>query len=149
MNLWLPEGSVSCLVVSKSATPWCVHGILQARILKWISILFSRGSSWPRDQTWISCMAGRFFTIWATREARQLVVYRGKGGGGIVREFGMDTYTLLYWKWITNKVPPYISWNSTQRYVATWMEGEFGEERIHVCLQLSPFAVHLKLSQCC
>ena len=46
-----------------------VHGIPQARILEWIAISFSRGSSWPRDQTWVSCIAGRFFTIWATREA--------------------------------------------------------------------------------
>ena len=42
-----------------------VLGILQARILEWISILFSRGSSWPRDQTKVSCIAGRFFTVWA------------------------------------------------------------------------------------
>ena len=42
-----------------------VHGILQARILEWIAISFSRGSSWPRDQTQISCIAGRFFAIWA------------------------------------------------------------------------------------
>ena len=40
-----------------------VHGILQARILEWVTISFSRGSSPPRDQTWISCFAGRFFTI--------------------------------------------------------------------------------------
>ena len=40
-----------------------VHGILQA-ILKWIAILFSRGSSQPRDQTRVSCIAERFFTIW-------------------------------------------------------------------------------------
>ena len=46
-----------------------VHGILQARILEWVAIPFSKGSSWPRDQIWISCFAGRFFTIWATREA--------------------------------------------------------------------------------
>ena len=46
-----------------------VHGILQARILKWVAIPFFRGSSWPRDQTWVSLIAGRFFTIWATREA--------------------------------------------------------------------------------
>ena len=46
-----------------------VHGILQARILEWIAIPFSRGSSGPRDQIWVSCTAGRFFTIWATREA--------------------------------------------------------------------------------
>ena len=42
-----------------------VHGILQARILEWLAISFSRGSSWPKDQTWVSCIAGRFFTIWA------------------------------------------------------------------------------------
>ena len=42
-----------------------VHGILQARILEWIAIHFSRGSSWPRDRTQVSHTAGRFFTIWA------------------------------------------------------------------------------------
>ena len=46
-----------------------LYGILQARILAWTVILFSRGSSWPRGQTYISCITGRFFTIWATREA--------------------------------------------------------------------------------
>ena len=46
-----------------------VHGILQARILEWIAISPSRGSSQPRDRTGISCTAGRFFTDWATREA--------------------------------------------------------------------------------
>ena len=46
-----------------------IHGILQARILEWVVISFSWGFSWPRDQTWVSCIAGRFFTIWATREA--------------------------------------------------------------------------------
>ena len=43
-----------------------IHGILQSRILEWIAIPFTRGSFWPRDQTWVSCIAGRFFTIWAT-----------------------------------------------------------------------------------
>ena len=46
-----------------------VHGALQARILEWAAILFSRGSSRPRDQTWVSRITGRFSTIWATREA--------------------------------------------------------------------------------
>ena len=46
-----------------------VHGILQARILEWVAISFSRGSSQPRDRTRVSCIAGRFFfTSWATRE---------------------------------------------------------------------------------
>ena len=46
-----------------------VHGILQARILEWIAIPFSRGSSRPRDGTGVSHIAGRFFISWATREA--------------------------------------------------------------------------------
>ena len=40
---------------------YTVHGILQARILEWVAFLFFRGSSQPRDQTLVSCMAGRFF----------------------------------------------------------------------------------------
>ena len=43
-----------------------VHGILQARILEWVAIPFSRTSSRLRDQTQVSCIAGGFFTIWAT-----------------------------------------------------------------------------------
>ena len=46
-----------------------IHEILQARILEWIVIAFSRRSSRPRDQTRVSLIAGRRFTIWATREA--------------------------------------------------------------------------------
>ena len=47
-----------------------VHGILQARILKWVAISSSRGPSQPRDPTWVSWIAGGFFTNWATREAQ-------------------------------------------------------------------------------
>ena len=46
-----------------------VHGILQARILEWVAISFSRGSSRTRDRTQVSLSAGRHFTLWATREA--------------------------------------------------------------------------------
>ena len=46
-----------------------VRGILQARIVEWLTIPFSRESSWPRDWTWVSLIAGRFFAIWARGEA--------------------------------------------------------------------------------
>ena len=46
-----------------------IHEISQTRILEWVAIPFSRGSSWLRDQTQVSFIAGRFFIIWATREA--------------------------------------------------------------------------------
>ena len=46
-----------------------VHGILQTRILEGVAIPFSRGSSQPRGWTHVSCTAGRFFTVLATRES--------------------------------------------------------------------------------
>ena len=61
----------SCLTLRNPMdyTPlgFSVPRILQARILEWVAISFSRGSSQPRDWTQISCIAGRFFTIWPTR----------------------------------------------------------------------------------
>ena len=65
----------SCEVMSDSCDPMdcsllgsSVHGIFQARILEWIVISFSRGSSWPRNWTQVSCISGRLFTNWAMRE---------------------------------------------------------------------------------
>ena len=46
------------------------HGILQARILEWVAVSFSRGSCQPRDRTQVSHIAGEFFASWATREAQ-------------------------------------------------------------------------------
>ena len=82
--LWLPnaknqliEKKVKSLSrVQLFVAPWTlcsppdssIHGIFQARVLKWVAISFSRGSSWPRDQTQVSRRAGRCFTVWATRE---------------------------------------------------------------------------------
>ena len=63
---WCPT---LCDPVDCSPPSSSVHGILQARILEGVAISFSRGSSQPRDWTQVSCIAGRFFTIWATREA--------------------------------------------------------------------------------
>ena len=82
--------SVSRSVVSDSLWPhglWptssSVQGILQARILEWVAIFFSRESSWPR----FSCIAGRLFTVWATREVgsaiqSQMWKINPKGGEG-------------------------------------------------------------------
>ena len=69
-------------------TPWCptlcnpmdfspsgssIHGLLQGRILEWVAIPFSRGSIQPRDGTWVSRIAGRFFIVGATREAQSKI----------------------------------------------------------------------------
>ena len=74
-----------CVLVAQSCPTLCnpmgcsqpsstVHEILQARVLEWVAIPFSRGSSWPRDWTWVSLIWGKFFTIWATREAKKVGV---------------------------------------------------------------------------
>ena len=73
-NMW--ESNVK---VAQSCPTLCnpmdytVHGILQARILEWVTFPFSRGSSQPRDWIYVSWMAGGFFTSWATREAQYVI----------------------------------------------------------------------------
>ena len=68
-----------------------VHGIFQARILEWAAISFSRGSSQPRDQTQVSCIADRCFTVWATSEARLTSDYTTKQQSS--RQYGTGTKT--------------------------------------------------------
>ena len=64
-------------------------GILQARILEWVAVLFSRGSSQPRDRIQVSHIAGQFFTNWATREAKNT---------------GSDSLSLLQWIFSTQEL---------------------------------------------
>ena len=66
---------LSCSVLSDSVTPWTIArqaplsmGIPQARILEWVAMSSSRGSSQPRDRIQVSYIVGGFFTIWITRE---------------------------------------------------------------------------------
>ena len=76
----LPRVTAVCLLVAQLCPTLCnpmdcslprssVHVISQARILEWLAISFSRASSRSKDQTQVSCIAGRCFTVWATREA--------------------------------------------------------------------------------
>ena len=67
-----------CDPVDSSQPGSPVHVIFQARILEWIAISFSRGSSWSRDRTQVSCIVGRRFTVWATREVYNSMLLRIK-----------------------------------------------------------------------
>ena len=62
-----------CSPVDCSPPGSSVHGILQARTLEWVPVPFSMGSSQPRDQTHVSCIIGKFFTIWDTKEAQGIL----------------------------------------------------------------------------
>ena len=55
-------------------------------------------------------------------------------GEEVVRELGMDMYTLLYLKWVNNRDLLYSTWDSAQCFVASWMGEESGGEWIHVCV---------------
>ena len=82
-----------------------IHGIFQARVLEWVAISFSRRSSQLRDRTQVSCIAGRHFTIWATREAQKLTHLKRpwcwerlkSGGEGDNR--GWDDWMALLTRW--------------------------------------------------
>ena len=86
-----------------------VHGILQARILVWVAMHSSRGSSQPRDWTQISCIAGRFFTIWATREPKELewVAYLFSRGSYQPRNQTRVSYIAggFFTSWTTREAP--------------------------------------------
>ena len=74
LDLLAVQGTLKSLLQhhsSKASMDCIVHGILQARILEWVAFPFPRGSSQPRDQTQVSCIAGGFFTSSATREAQE------------------------------------------------------------------------------
>ena len=76
----------SCLTlcdhVDYSTPGSSVHGILQAWILEWVAIPFSRGSSWPRDRTHVSCIAGRFFTTELPGKPTEEVTFEQRSEGG-------------------------------------------------------------------
>ena len=66
---WSEKSPQSCPTLC-NPNDYTAHGILQARILEGVDFPFSRGSFQPRDGTEVSCIAGRFFTSWATSEAQ-------------------------------------------------------------------------------
>ena len=66
------SGLTLCDPINCSPKGSSVHGILQARILEWVALPFSRGSSQPRDGTSVSCIAGGFLTIHTTWEAHEV-----------------------------------------------------------------------------
>ena len=66
---WLHQVQHFCDPMDYSPPGSSVHSISQARILDWVAISFSRGPSWPRDQTCISCIDRQILYHWATREA--------------------------------------------------------------------------------
>ena len=89
-----------CYPMDCSLQGFSVHGIFQARVLEWVAIPFSRGSSWPRDWTWVSCIVGRRFTLWATMEAQMNMEDEAKLCSPICSTFeALVVWPLVGWSW--------------------------------------------------
>ena len=96
--------------------PW----IFQARVLKWVAISFSRRSSRPRDWTQVSCIVGRCFTIWATREVLAqlyhliIIIFFSEiitvKSGSLISHMSLLLWARLFgkhflgWRWICSRV---------------------------------------------
>ena len=97
-SCWTPCDPMDCSQPGSS-----VHGTFQARILEWVAFPFRRYSQ-PRDQTWVSRIAGRFFTIWATWEAP--VCYE------VAVNFPTNVYQKVEWLMLNiNNVPARFAFN--------------------------------------
>ena len=137
-----PRGELSLSIVLCSVTQSClilcdpmdfslpgssVQGILQARILEWVAMPFSRGSSKPRSRTQVSHITGRVFTIWATREAplsdsdTQLVLSSPKAyvSAKFSHPVTNDSFSFLQWKEKNRCFAPKFAYLKKQ-YVPKW-----------------------------
>ena len=115
----------SCLTLC-NPMDYTVHGVLQARILEWVAIPFSRGSSQSRDRTQLSCIAGGFFTSWATREVwlstKELMLLNCGAGEDSWEFLGQKwDQTSQYWRKSTLNIH-WKDWCWSSSTLATWYE---------------------------
>ena len=118
-----------CNPMDRSPPGSSVHWILQARILEWVAILFTREYFWPKDRTWVSFTAGRFFTIWATREKGVKIQ--------TPRKMWVQGHSLRNRSWYL--ALPEVSCTVISQYLQellchAQLSYAFGGERIHVCV---------------
>ena len=126
-----------CDPIDYSPPDFSVHGISQARILEWVAILFSRGSSQPRDRTEVSCIAGRFFIAWTTREAYALGISSEKTiieKDSCTSVFIAALFTIAR-TWKQLRCPPIDEWIKKRWYIYT-MEYCVCAKLLQLCLTL-------------
>ena len=146
-----PEGSGKKVKVAQSSptlcdpmddTPQCssVYGLLQVIILEWVAISFSRGSSWPRNWTQVSCITGRFFTMWATREPEKEVWWGGAIKGQDVATCGDGSVVLTMSgsaSWLWHGFARCYDWGETEEECVEDTTTASNFLQLHVNLQLS------------
>ena len=103
-----------CDLIDCSLPSSSVHGILQARVLEWVAISFSRGSSQPRDRTWVSCIGGRHFNLYATRDMETSPPSQFPPLGGRV---SISNTMSLFWSFI---FCPTSFWREWAAFLGAW-----------------------------
>ena len=106
----LPFGSLNPVQPTKNTVQSCptlcdpvdcslmgsfVHGILWTRLLEWAAISSSRGSPWPRAWTQVSCKAGKFFTLWTTRETLLIPLWISPS----LKSLCLPLWAYFLWNW--------------------------------------------------
>ena len=138
--LWSNEVATCVCLVTQSCPILCdpmdcslpgssVHGILQARIMDWVAMLSSRGSSQPSSWIQVSCIASGFFTDWATREA-QVATYTIS----INRvQFTLQFTTSIYW-WLQSSIslPIIILPRNSGVYIQTQISQNPGSDYLNI-----------------
>ena len=125
---------------------WLIYG---AGLCSWVKPLklFTLGTSHLKMMTYVICkicLHQEFFVFFFKEVWLKEMLHFW---GSVIK---MDMHTLLYLKWIINKVLLYGTWNSVQCYVAAWMGGEFGREGMVKSLHCSPGRIRtLLISDCC
>ena len=129
------SGPTLCNPTDCNLCPWNSP----ARTLEWVAIPFSRGSSWPRDQTQVSNIAGRFFTIWATREA----------------QYGCIPKEKLIWNVEISAILEYFCWHAKLQYFQVIKYYQYMKasahseaERIQCCQLIISQSVNIHLVLC-
>ena len=130
-------------------------GFPKQELLEWVAIPFSRGSSQPRDWTWVFCTAGRFFTVWATREAQGPSGEGNKGGSQvqdswattILRREGARLFAYGHILWLSLTVPSLKllpkSWSHKGKLHLPWPVSRHSWSLS--CLLGAPVSWHLSL----
>ena len=127
--------SESRSVVSDSLRPHGLYGIFQARILEWVDFPFSRESSQPRDRTQVSCIAGRFFTSWATRKGLLANTGDIRDVGSILglgRSPGGGHGDPFQYSCLENPLDRGAWWVTVHRITECWMQLKW--PHAHVCI---------------
>ena len=110
---WKSQSLSRSVMPTSFATLWTVvHGIFQARILEWVAIFSSRASSRPKDWTWVSWIAGRFFVVWATGDFWNQVIKGTASTLPLLALLSLEKPAAMWWGHTRNLMKKPTRWGT-------------------------------------